>query len=136
MHFVEQAKLVEDQFNSYIQVDTFHVNGKLTEGENIADWGGLLVGYDALQKALARDGRPGSIEGYTPEQRFFLSYAQSWRVHDRPERLRTRVTVDPHAPEQWRVNGPLSNIPAFAQAFGCKEGDPMVRPKDKVPSIW
>ena len=96
----------------------------------------MLVGYDALQKALARDGRPGRIEGYTPEQRYFLSYAQSWRVHDRPERLRTRVTVDPHAPEQWRVNGPLSNIAAFAQAFGCKDGDPMVRPKEKVPSIW
>jgi predicted metalloendopeptidase len=136
IHFVEQAALVEQQFDSYIQVDTFHVNGKLTEGENIADWGGLLTGYDALQRALARDGRPGSIEGYTPEQRYFIAYAQSWRVHNRPERLRTRVTVDPHAPEQWRVNGPLSNIAAFAQAFGCKDGDPMVRPNDKVPSIW
>ena len=136
LHFVEQAERVVQQFNAYIQIDTFHVNGKLTEGENIADFGGLLVGYDALQKALARDGRPGLIEGYTPEQRYFLAYAQSWRVHNRPERLRTRVTVDPHAPEQWRVNGPLSNIAAFAQAFGCKEGDPMVRPKDKVPTIW
>ena len=135
-HFVEQAKLIEEQFNEYIQVDTFHVNGKLTEGENIADWGGLLTAYDALQRALARNGRPALIERYTPEQRYFLAYAQSWRSHDRPERLRTRVTVDPHAPEQWRVNGPLSNIPAFAQAFGCKEGDPMVRPKAKVPSIW
>ncbi|HEV2671238.1 MAG TPA: M13 family metallopeptidase [Gemmatimonadales bacterium] len=135
-HFVQQAALVEQQFNGYIQIDTFHVNGKLTEGENIADWGGLLVGYDALQKALSRNGRPGLIEGYTPEQRYFLAYAQSWRVHTRPEQLRTRVTVDPHAPEQWRVNGPLSNIPAFAQAFGCKDGDSMVRPKDKVPSIW
>jgi predicted metalloendopeptidase len=76
------------------------------------------------------------IAGYTPEQRYFLAYAQSWRVHTRPEALRTRVTVDPHAPEKWRVNGPLSNIPAFAQAFGCKDGDPMVRPKEKVPSIW
>jgi len=136
VHFVEQAKLIEEQFNEYIQVDTFHVNGKLTEGENIADWGGLLTAYDALQRALARNGRPALIERYTPEQRYFLAYAQSWRSHDRPERLRTRVTVDPHAPEQWRVNGPLSNIPAFAQAFGCKEGDPMVRPKAKVPSIW
>ena len=135
-HFVAEAGLIEQQFNEYVQVDTFHVNGKLTEGENIADWGGVLVGYDALQKALARDGRPDLIDGYTPEQRYFISYAQSWRVHSRPEQLRTRVTVDPHAPEQWRVNGPLSNIPAFALAFGCKDGDPMVRPKDKVPSIW
>src|SRR6266480_4851553 len=135
-HFVAEAALVEQQFNGYIQVDTFHVNGKLTEGENIADWGGLLVAYDALENRLARSGRPGLIAGYTPEQRYFIAYAQSWRVHDRPEQLRTRVTVDPHAPEQWRVNGPLSNIPAFARAFGCKAGDPMVRPTDKVPSIW
>ncbi len=138
VHFVEQAALVEQQFNEYIQVDTFHVNGKLTEGENIADWGGLLTAYDALESRLAREGRPGGglIEGYTPEQRYFIAYAQSWRGHDRPERLRTRVTVDPHAPERWRINGPLSNIAAFALAFGCKEGDPMVRPKEKVPSIW
>jgi len=136
VHFSEQAALVERQFNEYIQVDTFHVNGKLTEGENIADWGGLLTAYDALESRLAREGRPGLIEGYTPEQRYFIGYAQSWRVHVRLEQLRTRVTVDPHAPERWRINGPLSNIAAFAQAFGCKEGDPMVRPKEKVPSIW
>jgi putative endopeptidase len=135
-HFVAQAAIVERQFDGYIQVDTFHVNGKLTLGENIADFGGLLTGYDALQRALARDGRPGLIEGYTPEQRFFIAYAQSWRVHDRPQRLRTRLTVDPHAPEQWRVDGPLSNIPAFAQAFHCGPGDAMVRPPDQVPNIW
>ena len=136
VHFTQQANLVVQQFDGYIQVDTFHVNGKLTLGENIADYGGLLTGYDALEHALERDGRPGLIDGFTPEQRFFLAYAQSWRVHNRPERLRTRVTVDPHAPEQWRVNGPLSNIPAFAQAFGCKPGDPMVRAADSVPHIW
>jgi putative endopeptidase len=135
-HFSQQADLVVRQFNVYVQVDTFHVNGKLTEGENIADFGGLLTGYDALQQALRRDGRPGPIEGYSPEQRFFISYAQSWRVHNRPERLRTRVTVDPHAPENWRVNGPLSNIPAFARAFGCQPGDAMVRPAESVPQIW
>jgi predicted metalloendopeptidase len=134
--FTQQAELVVQQFNEFIQVDTFHVNGRLTLGENIADWGGVLVGYDALQRALARRGNPGKIEGYTPEQRFFISYAQSWRTHVRPEQLRTRVTVDPHAPEQWRVNGPLANVAAFAQAFGCKEGDAMVRPKDKIPAIW
>jgi putative endopeptidase len=136
VHFVEQAALVERQFNEYIQIDTFHVNGKLTEGENIADWGGLLTAYDALESRLARQGRPGLIAGYTPEQRYFLAYAQSWRVHTRSEALRTRITVDPHAPEKWRINGPLSNIPAFGQAFACKDGDPMVRPKEKVPSIW
>ncbi|HXY69950.1 MAG TPA: M13 family metallopeptidase [Gemmatimonadales bacterium] len=136
VHFTGQANLVVRQFDGYLQVDTFHVNGKLTEGENIADYGGLLTGYDALERALQRDGRPGPIDGYTPEQRFFISYAQSWRVHNRPERLRTRVTVDPHAPELWRVNGPLSNMPAFAIAFGCKPGDPMVRAADSIPHIW
>jgi len=135
-HFAQQADLVVRQFDGYLQVDTFHVNGKLTEGENIADFGGVLTGYDALERALARDGRPGLMDGYTPEQRFFLGYAQSWRVHNRPERLRTRVRVDPHAPEQWRVNGPLSNTPAFGRAFGCRPGDPMVRAPEGIPQIW
>jgi putative endopeptidase len=135
-HFAIGAQLVVDQFNSYIQVDTLHVNGPLTLGENIADFGGVLTGYDALEKALARDGRPGLIDGYTPEQRFFLGYAQSWRVNNRDARLRTRVTVDPHAPERWRVNGPLSNVAAFAQAFHCNAGDAMVRAPASVPQIW
>lgn len=136
VHFSQQANLVAEQFSGYLQVDTLHVNGRLTLGENIADYGGLLTAYDALQRALQRNGRPGPIEGFTPEQRFFLAYAQSWRTHVRPEALRNRVTVDPHAPEQWRVNGPLSNMPAFAQAFGCRPGDPMVRPADRIPQIW
>ena len=124
------------QFNGYVQVDTFHVNGRLTLGENIADYGGILTGYDALQRALVRDGRPKLIDGYTPEQRFVLGYAQSWRSQTRDAALRTRVTVDPHAPEPWRVNGPLSDSPAFAKAFGCKPGDPMVRSPEVVPQIW
>jgi putative endopeptidase len=136
VHFTQQAQLVVQQFNGFIQVDTFHVNGSLTLGENIADFGGVLTGYDALERALERNGRPGLIDGYTPEQRFFLGYAQSWRVHVRDERLRTRVTVDPHAPEQWRTNGPLANTRAFAKAFGCKPGDPMVRPPELIPQIW
>ena len=136
VHFTEQAQRVVDQFNGYLQVDTFHVNGKLTLGENIADYGGILTAFDALQRALQRDGRPGLIDGYTPEQRYFLAYAQSWRDHTRDASLRTRLTVDPHAPERWRVNGPLSNSAAFARAFGCKPGDPMVRPAERVPQIW
>jgi putative endopeptidase len=135
-HFTKEAKKVVDQFNGYVQIDTFHVNGMLTLGENIADFGGLLTGYDALQRALQRNGRPKLIEGFTPEQRFFLGYAQSWRAHTRPESMKNRVTVDEHAPEKWRTNGPLSNIPAFAAAFGCKPGDPMVRSPALVPHIW
>jgi putative endopeptidase len=136
VRFNEQAKRVVDQFSGYIQVDTTHVNGELTLGENIADYGGLLTAYDALQRALARNGQRTTVDGYTPEQRFFIAYAQSWREHTRPEQLKTRVTVDPHAPAEWRTNGPVSNMPSFAKAFNCKPGDPMVRPLSVVPQIW
>ncbi len=137
LKFTKEAQKVVDQFNGYIQIDTIHVNGKLTLGENIADLGGILTGYDALQRALQRNGRPKQLmDGFTPEQRFFIAYAQSWRTHNRPETMRTRAVVDPHAPEKWRANGPLSNFPAFAAAFGCKPGDPMVRPANLVPHLW
>jgi putative endopeptidase len=136
VHFSQQADRIVQQFNSYVQVDTFHVNGKLTKGENIADYGGLLTGYDALERALERHGRPDLIEGYSPEQRFFVSYAQSYRRHTRPEQLRSWVTENTHSPDRWRVNGPLSNSAAFAKAFGCKPGDSMVRESDVVPEIW
>jgi len=134
--FSRQATVVADQFSGYVAVDTLHVNGRLTLGENIADYGGMLTAYDALQKALARDGRPGLIDGFTPEQRFFIAYAQSWRSHRRPEGVRAQIAVDPHAPENWRANGPLMNMPQFAAAFGCKPGDPMVRPDSLIPKIW
>lgn len=136
VHFSRQAALVIHQYDGYIQVDTFHVNGPLTNGENIADYGGVLTGLDALQRALERNGRPGLIEGFTPEQRYFLAYAQSYRGHTRPEQLRTRVKIDPHSPENWRVNGPLSDMTAFAKAFGCKAGDAMVRWRGEVAEIW
>jgi putative endopeptidase len=134
--FNEQAQRVVDQFSGYVQVDTLHVNGKLTLGENIADYGGMLTAYDALERALARTGDRGLVNRYTPEQRFFIAYAQSWREHTRPEQLKTRVTVDPHAPAVWRTNGPVSNMASFAKAFNCKPGDPMVRASSVVPRIW
>jgi putative endopeptidase len=134
--FGEQAQRMVDQFDGYIQVDTTHVNGKLTLGENIADYGGLLTAYDAMERALTRTGKRETIDGYTPEQRFFIGYAQTWREHSRPENLLTRVTVDPHAPAEWRTNGPVSNMPAFAKAFSCQPDDPMVRPSATVPQIW
>jgi putative endopeptidase len=136
VHFSKEAQKVVNQFNHYVQIDTFHVNGKLTLGENLGDYGGTLTAYDALQRALKRNGRPGLIDGFTPEQRFFLGYAQSWRSNTRPEAMRNRVTVDPHAPEKWRTNGPLSNNAQFAAAFGCKPGDPMVRSAALIPHIW
>jgi putative endopeptidase len=134
--FTRQADLMVQQYDGYLQVDSVHVNGRLTLGENIADFGGVLTGFDALEAALARDGRPGLIDGLTPEQRYFVSFAQSWRDKDRPAALRARVTTDPHSPDRWRTNGPLSDDPEFAKTFGCKPGDPMVRPADEVPHIW
>ena len=131
-----RAQLVSDQFDAYTVVDTVtHVNGKLTLGENIADLGGLTIAYAALQKSLA--GKPHDpIDGFTPEQRFFLSWAQVWRSIQRDEAARTQVNTDPHAPARWRVNGPLSNMPEFARAWGCKGGDPMVRADSQRAQIW
>jgi putative endopeptidase len=130
-----QAQRVVEQFDHYTVNDTLHVNGKLTLGENIADLGGLAVAYAAMQKALA--GKPRLlIDGFTPEQRFFLAYARIWRAMDRPEGLRTRVLTDPHSPARWRVNGPLSNLKEFHDAWGCKEGDGMLRPADQRARIW
>lgn len=132
-----QAQLVVDQFNSYTVVDSStHVNGKLTLGENIADLGGLKIAYLAMEKSLDQNGRPGPIDGFTPEQRFFLSWAQVWREEMRPEMQRTLVNVNEHAPAKWRVDGPLSNMPEFKAAWGCKDGDPMVRPDSLRAHIW
>jgi putative endopeptidase len=132
---VEAQKIVR-QFDSYTIIDTAtHVQGKLTLGENIGDFGGLTVAYAAMKRALAAHPQP-IIDGFTPEQRFFLGYAQVWRELDRPEFLRFLVSSDPHPPAKWRVNGPLSNMPEFKAAWGCKDGDPMVRPATSRPRIW
>jgi putative endopeptidase len=132
-----RAQLVSDQFDRYTVLDSAtHVNGKLTLGENIADLGGLTIAYAAFQKSLAGKPRPANIDGFTPEQRFFLSWAQVWREASRPEALRAQVNTNPHSPAQWRVNGPLSNMPEFARAFSCKPGDPMVRNDALRAQIW
>jgi len=134
--YKKRAKLVEEQFDSYIGVDTMHVNGKLTLDENIADLGGLKIAYAAYQRTLAGKPAPAKIDGFTGDQRFFLSWAQVWRQLQRPEAIRRQLLTDPHAPGEWRVNGPLSNLPEFAAAFGCKAGDPMVRPDSLRAQIW
>jgi putative endopeptidase len=133
--FEARAQRVVDQYNAYTVLDTMHVNGKLTLGENIADIGGLTIAYYAMEKAL--EGKPRElIDGFTPEQRFFLAYAQARRAVFRPQQMRLMVQTDPHSPNEFRVNGPLSNMPEFAAAFGCKQGDPMVRPDDVRAKIW
>jgi putative endopeptidase len=134
--FKHGTGLVASQYDSYTVLDSLHVNGKLTLGENLADLGGLSVSYAALEKALAQKGRPANIDGFTPEQRFFLAWAQIWRGNTTPEAVRLRINTDPHSPGEWRTNGPLSNMPQFAAAFGCKPGDPMVRDASVRPVIW
>jgi len=134
-NFDKRAEKIVEQFDSYVAVDTLHVNGKLTEGENIADLGGINVSFDAFEKtAEYKSGK--SINGFTPAQRFFLSFANIWKIKNRPERLRLRVKIDPHSPEHYRVDGPLSNTPAFWKAFNVKPGDPMQRPNDELVKIW
>src|SRR5437773_6726997 len=135
--FKERAGRVVRQFDAYTVVDSAtHVNGRLTLGEDIADLGGLRIAYAAFQRSLAGLARPPDIAGLTPEQRFFLAWAQLWRSKATDQFLRNQVTVDPHAPARWRVMGPLSNLPEFARAFHCGEGDPMVRPDSLRAQIW
>jgi putative endopeptidase len=133
--FDARAAQVEKQFDGYTVADSLHVNGKLTLGEDIADLGGLKIAYAALERSLAGK-HPEAIDGFTPEQRFFLSWAQIWRSTTRPEAERQLVLTNPHAPAKWRVNGPLSNMPEFAKAFGCAAGTAMVRPDSLRPQIW
>jgi putative endopeptidase len=133
--FDERAGVIADQFSGYVAVDSLHLNGRLTLGENLADLGGLTIAYGAYRRALG--GRePAPIDGFTGDQRFFLAWAQMWRQLRRPEYARMLVTTDPHSPGRFRVNGPLSNLPAFAKAFGCRQGDAMVRPETQRAQIW
>ena len=131
------AKLVK-QFDDYVAIDGLHVKGQLTLGENIADLGGLNVAWDAYQKALADAGKSGDdkIDGYTENQRFFMNWATVWRRGFTPDELKVRLNTDPHAPANFRAIGAPSNMPAFATAFGCKAGDPMVRADDQRVVIW
>lgn len=127
-------KLVK-QFDAYVPIDDLHINGKLTLGENIADFGGLEVAWDAF-KLTAQGKGDEKIENLTPGQRFFLSFAQSWRTQQRPEALRLQVQSNEHAPAKYRVNGPVSNLPQFAASFECKAGQPMARPASDRVDIW
>jgi putative endopeptidase len=133
--FKERSQAIVKQYSEYEPLPGLHVNGELTQGENIADIGGVKLAYAALQKALA--GKPQQkIDGLTPEQRFFLAYAQIWRSKQRDEDLKLRLNIDPHSPARYRVDGPLSNLPEFAKAFNVPDSSPMVRPADKRVNIW
>jgi putative endopeptidase len=133
--FDERTKVLVNQFNQFEVLDSVFVNGELTLGENIADLAGLTVSYDAYMRSLLGKQRT-NIDGYTPEQRFFIGFGQVWRGHARPEFLRQQVVTDPHSPAKFRVLGPLSNMPQFYNAFGVKKGDGMWRDESARAKIW
>lgn len=132
--FEERAACVINQFNGYEVQPGLFINGKLTLGENIGDFAGLTVSYDAYQRSLEGKARPADIDGFTPEQRFFLGWAQVWAGKYTPEAERLQVATNTHSLPRWRVNGPLSNMPQFRKAFGCKDGQQMVR--ENACAIW
>jgi putative endopeptidase len=134
-HFEQRAKVLAKQFDAYQPLPGLHVNGEASLGENIADLGGLRIGLDAFKKTRQyREGK--KIAGYTPLQRFFLAYALSWVYQERDEVLRRHLLSDVHAPPKWRVNGPLSDIPEFYEAFGVKPGQAMWRAPAQRADIW
>jgi len=133
--FNDRAAVMVKQFNDYVVLDSMHINGKACLGENIADLGGVILGYEAFQKTeQAKSGQ--LIGGLTPDQRYFLGYALSWLGHQRDQRLARQVMTDVHSPEFLRVNGPLANIPEFYKAFDVKPGDPMYLPENQRVKIW
>jgi putative endopeptidase len=134
-NFEDRANCIVKQFDGYVVEGDLHENGKLVVGESIADLGGLVIAHAALEKAL--EGKPKTpIDGFTPDQRFFVAYARAWAENVRSEFARMETNVDPHPQAQFRVLGPLSNLPEFASAFDCKPGDPYVRPADQRCRIW
>ncbi len=124
--FEQRASCVSDQYSQYVAVDDIKINGQLTMGENVADLGGLMLAYMAWQNHT-RGGKLEPIDGFTPEQRFFIGYGQSWCSETRDETKRMYATIDPHSPDKFRANGVVSNLPEFQRAFQCKPGSPMVR---------
>ncbi len=133
--FDERTKCVQDQYSQYVVVDDVHINGALTLGEDVADLGGEILGYMAW-KDKTKDMNLQPVDGLTPEQRFFIGFAQWDCANERPEDLRVRAMTDPHSPAQYRINGVVVNMPEFQQAFQCKSGAPMTKPVEKVCKVW
>jgi len=127
--FQERAECVARQYDAYEVLPGLHINGHQTLGENIADVGGLRIAFVAFK--LATEGKKlAPIDGFTPEQRFFISFGQSWRTNERPQQVRLEATSDVHSPVRWRVLGSVANYPEFLRAFGCP------KPKESWPEIW
>ena len=134
--FEARTALVVKQFDAFEPLPGLHINGRATLGENLADLAGLQIAFDAFR--LSQKGRPAAapIDGFTPDQRFFLGYAEYWRSKIREESLRNRLMTDVHAPAKYRVLGPLANMPEFFEAFGCKDGDAMKAAAQDRPIVW
>jgi putative endopeptidase len=133
--FKTRADEVVAQYNAFTVLDTLHVNGRLTLGENLADLGGLSIAYEAFTKTQQfKEGK--KIDGFTPSQRFFLNWAQVWRSNTLPRTAAQLILTDPHSPGTYRANAPLTNIDAWYEAFDIKEGDKMYKPSDKRTRIW
>ncbi len=133
--FVKHADCVVDQYAKYVVVDDIHINSKLTEGEDVADFGGTILAYMAWKDAT-KDKKLEDQEGLTPDQRFFVGLAQWACENERPENLRVHAKTDPHSPGKYRINGVVVNMPEFGKAFSCKAGQPMVKPADQVCHVW
>ena len=133
--FKERTAALVAQFSAFSVLDNQHVNGELTLGENIADLSGLSIAWKAYQLSLAGRKAP-VIDGLTPAQRFFAGWAQIWRRNFRDDNLRQRLSVDPHSPDMFRVNGPVSHIDAFYEAWSVKPGDRLYRPPNERIHIW
>lgn len=134
--FKERTGMLVDQYSNFKPFEDLAVNGEFTLGENIGDLGGINVAYDGLQRFLSKNGRPENIDGQTPEQRFFVSWATIWRTKYSDEALRTQIKTNPHSPGMYRANGPLQNMPEFYKAFDVKEGDKMYKKEEDRVKIW
>ncbi len=133
--FYAKTKMIIAQFNSYIVVDSLHINGELTQGENIADLGGIMFGYEAFKKTNEYKTKM-LVAGLNPDQRFFLGYAYAWMINERPEALADQVRSNEHSPAKFRVIGPLTDMPEFFTTFNIKPGDKMWRPENMRVRIW
>ncbi len=133
--FYGKTKMIVDQFNEFVAVDTLHINGSLTQGENIADLGGIIMAYEAYKKTDQYKNNT-MVAGLNPDQRFFLGYAFSWMINERPEAVANQVKSNEHSPAKFRVLGPLENMPEFYKTFGIKKGDKMWRDENKRVKIW
>jgi endothelin-converting enzyme/putative endopeptidase len=133
--FEARTKCVADQYAQYVVVDEVHINSKLTLGEDVADLGGEVLAYMAWKDAT-QGKKLESIDGLTPEQRFFIGFAQWDCANMRPEDMRVRAITDPHSPAEYRINGVVTNMPEFKQAFACKAGQPMTKSPEKVCRVW